>query len=214
MSTPNFNKIAHAYRWLEYLSFGPLLHRCRTEYLKEVMPAQHALILGDGDGRFTSRLLSTNEQITIHALDCSTTMLSLLWKRACAHKAQKRLILQQIDVRCFFPQNKYDLVVSHFFLDCLTDIELRAVIRNIKPFLSPKTLWAVSEFAIPTTPWRNKLATLLISGLYIAFGWLTGLHVRHLPNHALILTEEGFLLKNERQRLGGLLVSQLWQLRS
>jgi cyclopropane fatty-acyl-phospholipid synthase-like methyltransferase len=212
MSMPDFDRIAHAYRWLEYLSFGPLLQRCRTEHLEKLMSARRALVLGDGDGRFTSKLLATNGHITIDAVDASAAMLSLLREKACAQNAQSRVTLQQRDIRCFSPQGKYDVIISHFFLDCLSNAELRALIRRVKPCLASEALWVVSEFAVPPAPWHNRLATLLISSLYFAFGWLTGLGTRHLPDYATILTAEGFVLNKERQRLGGVLVSQLWQL--
>ncbi len=212
MNTPNFDRIAPIYRWLEYLSFGPLLERCRFEYLKELKPAQHALILGDGDGRFTSRLFAVNPYVLVDAVDASAAMLSLLQHRVNIQNAKDRLALYLSDIRSFSPPGIYDLIISHFFLDCLTDEELRALVRRIKAALSPQALWVISEFAIPESEGWNQFATLLVTSLYKAFGWLTGLRTGKLPQYAAILRESGFVLRKERQRLGGILVSQLWQL--
>jgi cyclopropane fatty-acyl-phospholipid synthase-like methyltransferase len=212
MNTPNFDRIARAYRWLEYLSFGLLLERCRSEYLQDLKSAKHALVLGDGDGRFTARLLAENSNVLVDAVDSSQAMLSLLWQRACRQNAQARVTLHQQDIRYFSPQGEHDLIVSHFFLDCLTDAELFVLVRKVKATLRPKARWVVSEFAVPTSHWPNEIATLLITVLYKAFAWLTGLNTRHLPNHSLIFAEEGFVLDNERQRIGGILVSQIWRL--
>ena len=55
---PDFDHIARAYRWLEYISLGPLLSRTRNCYLELLQDRTRALILGDGDGRFTARLLA------------------------------------------------------------------------------------------------------------------------------------------------------------
>src|SRR5206468_3304021 len=55
---PNFNLIARPYRALEHLTFGPALQRTRTHFLPLLADRQNALILGDGDGRFTAALLS------------------------------------------------------------------------------------------------------------------------------------------------------------
>ena len=64
---PDFNRIARPYRWLEYLSFGPLLERCRFHRLPQMVDAKRALVLGDGDGRFLARLLRKNPQIQADA---------------------------------------------------------------------------------------------------------------------------------------------------
>ncbi len=47
---PNFNRLAQIYRWLEYLSFGPFLWRCRIRFLPDLAHCRRALVLGDGDG--------------------------------------------------------------------------------------------------------------------------------------------------------------------
>jgi hypothetical protein len=71
-------------------------------------------------------------------------------------------------------------------------------------------LWVVSEFAIPPG-WRGSLfAGPLVAALYGAFGLLTGLTVRSLPDHASALRQAGFTLLDRRSRLGGLLIAELW----
>ena len=77
----NFDPIARPYRWLEYLTFGPYLERCRYHFLNQLGQHCRALILGDGDGRFTARLLAANPEISVDAVDSSATMLHLLTKR-------------------------------------------------------------------------------------------------------------------------------------
>ena len=54
----NFDLIARPYRWLEYLTFGPALARCRNHFLPQLTDRRAALVLGDGDGRFLARLLA------------------------------------------------------------------------------------------------------------------------------------------------------------
>lgn len=211
MRVPNFDRVARAYRWLEYSSFGPLLTRCRLQYLDKLSNCRHALVLGDGDGRFSSHLLALNPTITIEAIDVSASMLSLLLARARALSAENRVTTHQTDIRTFHPRGEFDLVVSHFFLDCLTDRELCELIERVKATLTPKAQWVVSEFAIPQEILQRGLAKALIGFLYRAFHLLTGLKVHHLPNYIQAFQEQGFLLVAEKKRLGGILVSQIWQ---
>jgi hypothetical protein len=51
----------------------------------------------------------------------------------------------------------------------------------------------------------------LVSLLYRAFGVLTGLRVRQLPDYSSALKIAGFTLEKERTWLVGLLVAQLWR---
>ena len=102
-------------------------------------------------------------------------------------------------------------MVTHFFVDCLFDPELAALVERVTTRLTPDARWVVSEFALPHTLVGKTLGKTMISGLYQAFGLMTGLQVRSLPDHAAALQRAGFERVEERQWLGGLLVSQLWQ---
>src|ERR1700738_3284338 len=82
---PNFDRLAGAYRWMEAFSFGPWLWRCRCAFLGEMRTARRALVLGDADGRFTSRVLGENPVVRIDAVDISPAMLGALLRRAGQH---------------------------------------------------------------------------------------------------------------------------------
>ena len=209
---PNFNLIARPYRWLEYLTLGKALESCRNHYLSQLCDRHHALILGDGDGRFTSRLLATNPNIKVVAVDISTTMLQLLRQRseATIANAALRLRTHQANALTYRLEGTYDLVVTHFFLDCLTQPELNTLITRIAPALNPGALWLISDFCIPAGPIRLH-AKLLIRTLYLAFRLLTGLRTTRLPDHTTPLTQAGLTRISHQHRLADLLTTELWQ---
>jgi hypothetical protein len=77
--------------------------------------------------------------------------------------------------------------------------------------VEPNAQWLISEFAVPAG-WHGRfIARPLIRTLYWAFGLLTGLEVRTLPDYHAALRWAGFELVQERRWLGGLLASELWQ---
>jgi ubiquinone/menaquinone biosynthesis C-methylase UbiE len=205
---PNFNHIAKPYRWLEYLTLGKALENCRTYYLPRIQDRRHALVLGDGDGRFLSQLLKQNPQLHADAVDTSSTMLQLLSQRCAA--AAPRLQTHQANALTVPLENSYDLVITHFFLDCLTQPELNALITRITPTLAPEALWLISDFRIPTGPMYLP-ARILIRSLYLAFRLLTGLRTTHLPDHATPLTQAGLVRIAHRHSLAGILTTELWQ---
>ncbi len=216
--TPNFDPLAKIYCWMEYLSFGPMLERCRFRFLRECAGARHALILGDGDGRFTAQLLRVNPYIRIDAIDASAGMLAELRRRARQKikDSDQRLRTIHADLRSFaasriaYDLDRYDLVVSHFFLDCLMQEEVEALVRQTIVNLTPNACWLISEFSIPEHGWRRVPASALIRSLYFAFDKMTHLHVRKIPDYAKALTTHGFHARTQARSMGGLLAAEIW----
>jgi ubiquinone/menaquinone biosynthesis C-methylase UbiE len=206
---PHFDRLARVYRWMEMFTFGPWLERCRFAFLSEMAGCGRAAVLGDGDGRFTARLLGANSIVRIDAVDASREMLRELLKRA--GPDAERVHVHQSDALEWLPANApYDLVVTHFFLDCFTEDEVRALAGKLRRALSPEALWVVSEFAIPEGAFGRWVARPVIWLLYSAFGVLTGLQVRKLPDHAAALSAVGFSCVRRRNLLRGLLVAEVW----
>ncbi len=205
---PSFDSIARPYRWLEYLAFGRVLERCRFYFLPRLPPRRQALVLGDGDGRFLARLLLQDSNLHADAVDSSAAMLQLLRQR-CAAAASARLSTHHISALHYTPPRGCDLVATHFFLDCLTQPELDALIHNIVPKLDSDALWLISDFRIPPGPMR-RAAQLLVRSLYLGFRILTGLRTTRLPNYAIALQAAGLTLQAQKFFLGGLLTSEIW----
>jgi SAM-dependent methyltransferase len=214
---PNFNRLARIYRWMEWASFGPWLGHCRTAFLSEAAGCSYGTVLGDGDGRFAARLLAGNPGIRIDAVDASAAMLKSLAHRAGKDSARVRTHLA--DARCWPAAAGsgtaaegpcYDLIATHFFLDCLTGEEIESLATRLRRFASPGAIWLVSEFAIPRNLFGRLVAQPVVSGLYLAFATLTGLTVRTLPDHSAALRDAGFTIRKRRMWMGGLLVSELW----
>lgn len=201
---------------MEYLSFGRWLERCRFAHLAGLCrsrPApQRGLVLGDGDGRFLARLLAGIPRLQADAVDLSPAMLRLLRKRVRDAGAEDRLATMCGDARGLIPPDSgYDLVVSHFFLDCLTEPETAALIEKVGSHLAPGAIWLVSEFEVPSSRLRAGCARALIASLYLGFRLLTGLRVRRIPPWRELLERSGFVPQSSRSLLGGLLVSELWR---
>lgn len=207
---PNFNRLAGIYRWLEWITFGPWLSRCRRAFIERLADRRSALVIGDGDGRFTSELLAANSRIEVDAVDASPAMLRALERHAGKHQARVRA--QVVDAREWqpCPDRQYDSVATHFFLDCLTTEEVRRLAHVVRPALLPGALWVISDFAIPNGVFGRWVAGPVVGALYAAFGLLTGVAVLRLPDHGAALRDAGFALVDARRFLHGLLMAQVW----
>ena len=122
--------------------------------------------------------------------------------------AASRLRTHHTSALTFAPQRTYDLIATHFFLDCLTQPELEALCTRVAPHLTPKALWLVSDFRIPTGPMRWP-ARILVRSLYFAFRLLTGLRTTALPDHAAALIAAGLTRIAAHHSLAGLLTTEL-----
>ena len=206
----NFSRLAPLYRWMEWLSFGPFLSRCRFAFLDEMRSSNSALVIGDGDGRFTGRLLRINRMVHVDAVDASDAMLHQLLRRAGSDAIRVKAHVgdaRQFDASQILP----DLVATHFFLDCLTTAEVEALAMKLRGQMAPGKVWVVSEFAIPRSLYGQFFARPLVSALYLAFRLLTDLSIRSLPDHHAALLSAGFVLSRQEKWLGGLLVSEMWR---
>ncbi len=206
---PNFDHIAGVYRWLERLTFANSLWRCRCTFLDDLLSCRTALVIGDGDGRFTARLLEANPTIRIDAVDNSRAMLHALVRRAGANADRVRTY--QADARQWLPPSSpYDLIITHFFLDCLTTGEVAELADRLRESATWSSLWIVSEFATPPDWFGWFIARPLVTALYLSFALLARTRVFHLPRHHEALTQAGFSLRLTRPRASGLLVSEIW----
>jgi ubiquinone/menaquinone biosynthesis C-methylase UbiE len=210
--TADFDQIARVYRWMEYIAFGRALERCRNHFLPQLRGCRGALVLGDGDGRFLAALLAANSELHADAVDISAAMLRLLRRRTHtqAPKAAEHLRVHNVNALRFTPDGAYDLIVTHFFLDCLTQSELEILVRRVAPHLLPGALWVVSDFRIPAGA-MHWPARVLVRGLYLAFRILTGLRATALPDHAAVLTSADFVRVAEHCSRGSMLFTELWE---
>ncbi|HEX6773011.1 MAG TPA: class I SAM-dependent methyltransferase [Acidobacteriaceae bacterium] len=204
-----FDRLARLYFWMEYLSFGPYLQRCRCLRLPQINHRKRALVYGDGDGRFLKELARVAPSLQITAVDASEAMLRRARLRLPANPSVQWV---HADARQWEPpRNRFDLVVSHFFLDCFDEEEIAGIVSRVNAAAADDAVWVVSEFAIPSGPFSGRAGRLIVGALYLAFGWMTGLTVRQLPDYAGVLGGAGWQLEDRRQLLRGLLVSEVWR---
>jgi ubiquinone/menaquinone biosynthesis C-methylase UbiE len=216
MSTPaRFDRLARAYRWMEYFSFGPYLMQCRSLRIAEMTPCRRALVYGDGDGRFLAELARCVPTIQIAAVDASSKMLLRLTERLPSGAKVRPVHADALACEpAGFPEAPFDLVVSHFFLDCFSEAELALLLARVNEAVEKSAIWVVSDFSIPQRGLARLLSRWIVRGLYLAFGLLTGLKTRHLPDHARVMREAGWMLEERRELLFGLLVSERWRRRA
>jgi ubiquinone/menaquinone biosynthesis C-methylase UbiE len=211
----NYDRLANSYKFWEYLVFGRQLRRCRETWWKALLYSREVLILGDGDGRFSTFLLENHPTVKITSLDASPSMM----KQAKNLRAKKNIQDNRVrNIVCDaiswdWEQNSFDAVVAHFFVDSFDTFEMEQLTATIRKVLKPGGQLLISDFNIPDDSkfcrWRAKLT---LNFLYPIFRFLTNLRTQSLVDYKPILLSRGFGLMKERYFSQKIFVAQVFQL--
>lgn len=204
----NADPIARAYRFVEHVAFGHALESARFCFLPLISDARRILILGEGDGRFLTRLVQQNRRSEIDVIDSSARMLDLARRSTASPRVRFH---HQDALHAPLPAGPYDLVVTHFFLDCFTSDEAATVIPKIADSIGPEGRWLLCEFRQPEGALRRLHANLWLAVMYRFFRVTTGLKPLQLPPYEPLLTTAGFHRTHYHEARLGLITSQLWQ---
>lgn len=220
----SFDRVAGSYRILERLAFANALQRARTALIAETHTSKHALVVGEGDGRFVTELMRVNRSIEIDCVDASGKMLALAQKRVfaiprtqrdftSADKGDRsRVQFHHADILGWsLPRARYDLIVTHFFLDCFDHEQLPTVIAKLERAAAPNAKWLIADFRIPSDGIAKVHAKIWLRVMYSFFALSARLRVAELVDPSPILESVGFQLHGQIFSRFGLIKSQLWQ---
>jgi len=210
-----FDLLAPHYFWMECLLAGNALQKCRTAHLQRVRIARSALILGEGNGRFLSEFLHANQEAKVVCVDASARMLAATQRRLeRGGFDQRRLELIRADVlelaREPWPWGSFDLVVTHFFLDCFRGDQLETLLPAIAQRTIPGAAWLIADFRIPEGGLPRARARIILRLAYAFFRLATQLPAATLTAPDTILFQSGFQLQQRLISQAGLLHSDVW----
>jgi ubiquinone/menaquinone biosynthesis C-methylase UbiE len=203
----NFDRVAPHYRRLETLVFGEELQNARCAFVRQISGARRALVVGEGDGRFLKQLRHAQPGLQVECLDASARMLNL----ARARVGDSGVQFLQADLRAAaFPALRYDLIVTHFFLDCFAETALREVVEKLSAAATDDATWLIADFYPPPRGGRRWWARFLIATMYLFFRLAAGIEARRLVDYAPFLGAAGFVLESEVISPNGMIRSQRW----
>lgn len=208
----NFDWLAPHYRWMEWVLAGPKLQRCRAAFLNSLPAPRRALIVGPGHGRFVVELLRCHPQVQCTCVDSSRRMLDATRHRLAALGLDAaRVEFVHADILQWHPpQAAYDLVVTHFVLDCFRPEQLAKVLPALADAATPEARWLLSDFQEPAAGLAKWRARAILDVMYLFFRWAVALPASELTDPDSMLAQCGFQLRERRIFEWGLLHSDLW----
>lgn len=204
----SFDRVAPFYRALERLVFGDQLQQARLAFLEEIERPRRVLIVGEGDGRFLAEFVRRHPQARVDCVDASARMID--FARSRSGGSEINFVHADFSTLSLEPDH-YDLIVTHFFLDCFAGAALREVVQRLAAGATADAVWLLADFRVPEGGWQRSHARFWIRAMYLFFGLVSGLEARRLDDPAPFLRENGFACKRERTSCFGMIQSSVWQ---
>jgi SAM-dependent methyltransferase len=206
----SFDAVAPWYRTLETIAFGNALQRARVACLGEIGAPRRALIVGEGNGRFLEELLRTHRYVEVDCIDASARMLELARRRI--GKEADRVRFLQRDIMSWTPEpGHYDLIVTHFFLDCFPEAQLAEVVRKLANAATVNATWLLADFCLPAKGFARLRARLWLAAMYRFFQSSAGIEARQLIDPSPVLRAAGFAIDRQNFFRHGMLKSEAWR---
>lgn len=210
----SFDAIAPAYRTLETIAFGGALQRARVACLGEIGTPRRALIVGEGNGRFLGELLRVHPNVEVDCVDASQRMLELarqrIERRLPADANRVRFL--QCDITSWTPlEASYDLIVTHFFLDCFSKDLIADIVNGLSRAATLRATWLLADFCVPARRFARVRAGLWLAAMYRFFQFTAGIEARELEDPSPFLRTAGFALVRQHFFQSGMLKSELWR---
>jgi SAM-dependent methyltransferase len=208
----SFDTLAPFYRGLEAVTAGGILQRCRTAFLAEAAGCQQALLLGEGPGRFLAELLRSNRHVEVVCVEQSRRMIQEARRAVERHGLDEaRVTFVEKDALAWQPPSAvFDLVATHFFLDCFRRDELEGLVARLATSATAGARWLLADFRLPERGWQRWRARTVLALLYGFFRCVTGLSASQLTPPDGFLEAAGFRLARRRMANFGLAHSDLW----
>jgi ubiquinone/menaquinone biosynthesis C-methylase UbiE len=209
----SFDRLAPHYDRMELLLAAGKLQRMRTRWLDRVPSPRRALLAGEGHGRFLVELLHRAPSAEIVCADASEAMLAVSrekLRRAGHRNARVRFV--HADLRSpGYLDGDFDLVTTHFFLDCFPPEQLATVIAGLASVATADACWLVSDFHLPGSGPARIRARLILWLMYRFFRLATRLPARRLATPDALLESHGFRRDARHLAEWGLLRADLWR---
>jgi trans-aconitate methyltransferase len=208
----SFDAIAPWYRTLETIAFGNALQRARVACLDAIGSSRRTLIVGEGNGRFLAALLQRHPLIKVDCVDSSERMLELARRHVLqtAPDELSRVAFLQRDVTTWVPHDRYDLIVTDFFLDCFSIQQVGNIVAKLAQAAAPNATWLLADFRIPEAGLARIHARVWLAVMYWFFRAFARIWARDLIDPSPFLRAEGFVLERQILFRFGMLKSELW----
>jgi ubiquinone/menaquinone biosynthesis C-methylase UbiE len=210
----SFDAMAPWYRALEMIAFGNHLQRARIACLREIGTPRRSLIVGEGNGRFLCELIRAHPDIEVDCIDASKRMLRLARDRVERELPGRidRIRFLQHDITLWSPpEHQFDLIVTHFFLDCFPESRVAEIVAKLSRAAAVNATWLLADFCVPAGRFARWRGGVWLSAMYRFFQFTAGIEAAELVDPCPFLCAGGFARVRQHLFRQGMLKSEVWR---
>ncbi|MES2596181.1 MAG: class I SAM-dependent methyltransferase [Verrucomicrobiota bacterium] len=208
----SFDILAPFYRSMERFTAGRKLQRARTEFLDVIPVPTRILTVGEGHGPFLLECCRRYPEAWIVCVDASKAMMAQA-KEALKQNGLNDARVQWVHADLLSwepPVASFDLIVTHFFLDCFTHEQMSMLVPRLSKAADRGGSWLMADFQVPAHGWRRLRSKIILAMLYLFFRVATRLSAKSLITPDPLLQAAGWRLQSRAEYEWGLLKSDWW----
>ncbi len=216
----SFDILAPIYRLMERVLAGGKLHRCRCAFIARLPQPRNILILGEGPGRFVVECVRKFPDASITCVEESGKMIAEARKHLAGYQLSAHNVtffesdavpwLEQQQQTQKDQHDEFDLIVTHFFLDCFRADQLETLVPAIASVAAKDAHWLLGDFQEASRGWRRWRSRCILAIMYTFFRAVTRLPASSLTRPDTYLQSAGFSLRERLEYDWELLKSDWW----
>ena len=210
MSTNAYNKLAGYYDFLVKIIFGNTLLQAKRQFLGELQESNRMLLIGGGSGQILFDILQDNPQNQVVYLEKSGNMTALARKRLTAGMASRVCFIEGDESK--LPKDeKFDAVITNFFLDQFREDRLDMLMGMLNDSLKISGKWLFTDFRLQKGQAHYWWQNLLVKTMLAFFKITTRLEANRLPDYDHYFQAQNLCLVEEKYFLKKLIVSRVYR---
>ena len=208
-----YNQLAPYYDSLVRLVFGKSLLRAKLHFLRLIPENAKICIVGGGTGLVLWQLLKNNPGAQIVYLEKSSKMIALA-----KQKLDQRMLAQvrfvEGDTSKLPKEEKYDVIITNFFLDQFTARRLTALMKVLNSCLETRGQWLFTDFELKKGSMHYGWQFPLVKLMFTFFKVAVNIETNQLPEYNLFFKKLNLEINNEQYFLKKLLVTRVYKRKS
>ncbi len=174
MKLKGFDRIAVIYDFLAKLVFGKSITESQKLFLNKIEDGSKVLMLGGGTGWLLAELLKVKPNCELWYIDASEKMISLSKSKVEPTQEVNFIHGTENDIPLSI---KHDAVITNFYLDLFTNLQLENIMTKIQSSLKPGAIWIVTDFVDNKKWWQ----TVMLKTMYWFFRITCNIESQQLP---------------------------------
>jgi tRNA (cmo5U34)-methyltransferase len=205
-----FDRLAGFYDFLARAVYGNALRKAQSCFLPDLPSSAKVLVLGGGSGWFLEALLRQANPSHVVYVELSGEMLKRSEKRIQQNfpEALPKVTFLETraeEVLAQFPDEKFDVIVTHCLLDMYDDPSLQALVGQLCMGLQPAGIWYFSDFSKVEVGPMKPVSKVLIWTMYRFFRVACGIQAEKLPDFEKAFRENNLQQTASKVFFGGMI---------